>query len=100
MEPNALRQLVIDLSGAEETQLGPKPAWTLDKVPEERVAVLLEAIRGFEVPLDSLAGKFKLSQDKGDADVAGAIAGLEARGDAASVAVAGAMRRAERARDR
>ena len=43
--------------------------------------------------LEALRGKFKLSQDKKPADVAGAIAALEARGDAASMAVAKAMRK-------
>jgi len=63
-------------------------------VPDERIAMLLDAIRGFDVPLDTLEGKFKLSQDKNEADLSGAIAGLEARGDPASMAVAQAMRRA------
>ncbi len=35
-----------------------------------------------------IQGTWKLSQNKQGADVAGAIAGLEGRGDAASVAVA------------
>jgi transcriptional regulator len=42
--------------------------------------------------LDTLEGKFKLSQDKSAADLAGAIKGLEARGDPSSLAVAAAMR--------
>jgi transcriptional regulator len=98
LDEPGLRRLLVDLSAAEEEQLAPKAPWTLDKVPEERVAMLLNAIRGFEVPLDTLEGKFKLSQDKIEADLAGAIAGLEARGDAASLAVADAMRAAAKAR--
>ncbi|HEY5046812.1 MAG TPA: hypothetical protein VII49_02180, partial [Rhizomicrobium sp.] len=64
-----------------------------DKVPDQRVAMLLNVIRGFEVVPDTLEGKFKLSQDKTAADVARVAASLEARGDPASVAVADAMRR-------
>jgi len=88
----ALRRLLVDLSAGEEKHLAPKRPWTLDKVPEIRKAALLGAIRGFEVTLDALEGKFKLSQDKSAADLAGVIEGLEARGDSASLAVAAAMR--------
>ena len=42
--------------------------------------------------LDRLEGKFKLSQDKKPADIAGVIAALDERGDAASLAVAHGMR--------
>ena len=87
-----LRQLVIDLSAQEEGKLLPKPPWKLDKVPEVRVEALLNGIVGFSMPFTSLEGKFKLSQDKPPQDFAGVIAGLEARGDAASAAVAKAMR--------
>jgi transcriptional regulator len=89
----ALRQLLADISASEEVQLAPKPPWTMDKMPEHRMTALLGAIRGFEVTLDTLEGKLKLSQDKNAADVAGVIAGLEARGDPASLAVADAMRK-------
>jgi len=89
-----LHQLLIDLSQVEEEKLLPKKPWTLDKVPEQRIDALLNGIDGFAVPLEMLHGKFKLSQDKKAADIAGVIAGLEARGDAASIAVAKAMRAA------
>ena len=87
-----LRKLLIDLSAQEEEKL-PKAPWTIDKVSETRIEALLNGIEGFAVPLETLKGKFKLSQDKKPADIAGVIAALEARGDAASVAVANAMRR-------
>jgi transcriptional regulator len=92
LDDGALRQLLVDLSAVAEDRLLPKAPWTIDKISEERVAMLLKAIRGFTVSLDTLEGKFKLSQDKSEADLAGAIAGLEARGDPASLAVAAAMR--------
>jgi transcriptional regulator len=87
-----LRRLLIDLSAAAEERLWPKPAWTIDKISEERLSSLLNAIQGFSVKLERLEGKFKLSQDKKPADMAGVIAGLEARADPASLAVARAMR--------
>jgi transcriptional regulator len=87
-----LRQLVIDLSAQEEAKLLPKQPWLLDKLPGARVEALLNGVVGFSLPFERLQGKFKLSQDKTADDVAGVIAELETRGDAASVAVAKAMR--------
>jgi transcriptional regulator len=88
-----LRRLVIELSAQEEAKLLPKAPWLLDKVPEARVEALLNGIVGFSLPFERLQGKFKLSQDKTPEDIAGVVAALEARGDAASVAVAKAMRK-------
>jgi transcriptional regulator len=90
-----LRKLVIDLSAQEEEKLLPKAPWLIDKVPPQRVEALLNGIVGFSLPFERLQGKFKLSQDKSAEDIAGVIAGLEARGDAASMAVARAMRKSQ-----
>jgi transcriptional regulator len=90
-----LRTLLADLSAQEEQKLAPKPPWTMDKVAPERTEAMLNAIVGFEMKFDRLEGKFKLSQDKPDEDVQGVIEGLEARGDAMSLAVAGEMRRVQ-----
>lgn len=87
-----LRKLVIDLSAQEEQKLLPKPPWLIDKVPPERTEALLNGIVGFSLSFERLQGKFKLSQDKSRDDFEGAIAGLEARGDPASLAVAHEMR--------
>jgi transcriptional regulator len=88
-----LRKLLVDLSAQEEQHLLPKAPWLIDKVPPPRTEAMLGAIAGFEVPFEMLEGKFKLSQDKKPEDMAGVIQGLEARGDAASLAVAQAMRK-------
>jgi len=82
-----------ELSTQEEQKLGPKVPWSLDRVPKELIESLLNGIVGFSLPLDTLEGKFKLSQDKSSADIDSVIAALEARGDAGSLAVATAMRR-------
>jgi transcriptional regulator len=92
LEESELRQLLVDLSARHEERLRPKPPWTLGKISDERIAALLRGICGFTLKLDKLEGKFKLSQDKSAADIAGVMAGLEARGDVASLAVARAMR--------
>jgi transcriptional regulator len=91
-----LRRLVVDLSAQEEAKLAPKQPWLIDKVPPPRQEALLNGIVGFSLPFARLEGKFKLSQDKTPEDIDGVIAGLEARGDAASLAVAKAMRGAKR----
>jgi transcriptional regulator len=92
----ALVQLLVDLSAAEEGHLKPKKPWTIDKVPEPKMTNLKNAIVGYEVVLETLAGKFKLSQNVKPEDCAGAVQGLEARGDPMSVAVARAMRGAQK----
>lgn len=91
-----LGALVVELSAQEEGKLLPKEPWLLDKVPAERTEALLNGIVGYSLPFDRLQGKFKLSQDKSKDDFDGVIAGLEARGDAASVTVAREMRRVAR----
>ncbi len=92
LDRDALRRLVIDLSAQEEARLAPKPPWTIDKLPPERAGALMNAIAGFSLTFERLEGKLKLSQEKQPDDAAGVIAGLEVRGDAASLAVASAMR--------
>lgn len=87
-----LRQLLVDLSADQETRLLPKEPWLIGKVEPAKLALLLDAIEGFEVMLDSLEGKFKLSQNVGAADMAGVIDALEERGDEAGKQIASAMR--------
>ena len=91
-----LQALLVDLSAEQERQLLPKKPWTVDKLTADRRAALTNAIVGFSVMFEKLEGKFKLSQDKKPEDIEGVIAGLEARGDAASLAVAKAMRSTRR----
>jgi len=91
-----LQALLVDLSAEQERQLLPKKPWTVDKLTADRLAALTNAIVGFSVMFEKLEGKFKLSQDKKPEDIEGVIAGLEARGDAASLAVAKAMRSTRR----
>jgi len=88
-----LRQQIVDMSAQEEAKLLPKPPWQVDKVAAQRLEALLNGIVGFSLPFESLFGKFKLSQNKSKEDFEGTIAGLEKRGDAASVAIAREMRR-------
>lgn len=93
LNPDELRQLLVDVSAVQESRLLPKTPWTIDKVPEQKMQMLMGAIVGIEVRLQKLAGKFKLSQNIKASDFEGAIVGLEARGDASSLAVARSMRK-------
>ena len=57
------------------------------------VDALLRAIVGFELTIESLEGKYKLSQNRPAVDVDGVVAGLRAEGDAESAAAVAAHRR-------
>lgn len=71
----------------EKYEAGRAQPWSPDFSPEF-VAANLRAIVGFELPIARLEAKFKLSQNKDDRDREGALTGLEAEGDPASVALA------------
>ena len=87
-----LRTLLEELAAQEENKLLPKPPWKMDKVSHARNNALMGVIVGFTLTFERLEGKFKLSQDKTPEDIAGVIENLEARGDAASLAIAKAMK--------
>ena len=73
-------------------EAGLDPPWSLDDAPGAYVDGMLRAIVGFEVRVTSLEGKWKLSQNRSAADVAGVVAGLRARtGDVRAAAVADQM---------
>lgn len=91
LDETETRQMLIDLSAAEEAKLLPKRPWTVDKVPPEKMSLLLNAIVGMEVVFATLEGKFKLSQNVKPEDRSSVIDGLEQRRDPASAAVAKAM---------
>jgi transcriptional regulator len=59
----------------EQTQTHP---WQVTDAPADYIERMLEAIVGFEIPISSIAGKWKLSQNRSAADRAGVIAGLNA----------------------
>jgi len=89
-DPDWLRALVTRLTDVHEATL-PEP-WKVSDAPDAYVAQLGKAIVGIEIEVRSLAGKWKLAQNRTPEDFAGAIAGLEKRGDPSSLAVARAMR--------
>jgi transcriptional regulator len=87
-----LHALVSRLTDHHET---PRTApWAVADAPDDYVQQMLRAIVGIEIPLTSLQGKWKLSQNRSAADRAGVVAGLAAAADAASAEMAEAVRRA------
>jgi transcriptional regulator len=76
-------------------EAGRVPAWAVDDAPPPYIAGQLRAIVGVEVRIARIEAKFKLGQNRSEADVAGAIEGLQARDE---TAIAAAMREAGRPR--
>lgn len=61
--------------------------WAVADAPDDYVQQMLRAIVGIEIPLGRLIGKWKLSQNRGEADRQGVALGLRAAGQAASAAL-------------
>ncbi len=72
--------------------------WHVTDAPERYVAGQLRAIVGISMTVTRVEGKAKLSQNRSDADRAGAVAGLRAEGDHPAYRVADAMEAALRER--
>ncbi|HEX4124793.1 MAG TPA: FMN-binding negative transcriptional regulator, partial [Tepidisphaeraceae bacterium] len=83
-DPERVRAVVRALS----QQYEPTPLPRNNQVVGEAEEKLLEAIVAFEMPIDRLEGKFKLSQNRAREDQIGAVEGLEKQGDADSQALA------------
>ena len=78
-EPAAALALVSRLTAHHEAAL-PRP-WAVGDAPGDYIAAMLRAIVAIEIPLASLVGKYKLSQNRSLADRQGVMARLQA-GDA------------------
>jgi transcriptional regulator len=87
--PSLLRHL-NELTDAQEASF-PNP-WSVDDAPPEYVANLAKAIVGIEIAIDSLVGKWKVSQNRSEADQLGVAAGLETLGTPASLEMANLVR--------
>jgi transcriptional regulator len=58
--------------------------WKVSDAPPEYIDKMLQAIVGIEIPIAKLVGKWKVSQNRPEADRLGVVAGLLAREDAMS----------------
>ena len=73
-ERDALLAIVTRLTTVHEAAQ-PRP-WAVDDAPADYIEQMLRAIVGIEIPVQRWEGKFKLSQNRSAADVAGVVAGL------------------------
>jgi transcriptional regulator len=81
-----LHALVSRLTGHHET---PRSApWAVSDAPDEYVQNMLRAIVGIEIPLTALVGKWKISQNRSEADRLGVAQGLAAEESASARAMA------------
>lgn len=78
MEEAELHELVITLSNIYEAGR-PKP-WRAGDLPADYVSTLLKAIVGFEIEVEKLEGKFKISQNR-PAEIPRVLEALEQDGE-------------------
>lgn len=74
-----LRGLVTRLTDQQEA--GFRQPWRVDDAPADYLDRMLGAIVGIEIPVDRLAGKWKVSQNRSAADRGGVVEGLLAAPD-------------------
>ncbi len=84
-----LRCQVEDLTGVHEG--GREPGWTTSDAPADFISAQLRGIVGFEIEIDQMVGKFKLSQNRPAKDQPAIVAALETEGSAGA-ALAALMR--------
>lgn len=81
-----LRRQIDDLTAAHE---GGRPVpWKVADAPADFVAAQLKAIVGIEIAVTRIEAKWKMSQNRSEADRRGVIAGLQAGGTPDQAAVA------------
>jgi transcriptional regulator len=62
--------------------------WKVADAPQDYIERMLEAIVGIEIPIAKLIGKWKVSQNRPEADKQGVIEGLGAQGNAGALDMA------------
>lgn len=73
--------------GAGETGNRPTP-WKVADAPDKYLDIMRQRIIGIEIAIDTLEGKFKMSQEMGEGDRTGVIQGFRAMGTERSEAMA------------
>ncbi len=79
-----LRRQLDDLTASQEGRM-PQP-WAPADAPADFLAATMKGIVGIEIPIDSLVGKWKVSQNRGVEDQRGVVEGLQDGAMAALVA--------------
>ena len=75
-----LRRQLDDLTLSRE-RMRPAP-WKVDDAPPDFVAMQMKAIVGVEITISRIEGKWKMSQNRPEADRVGVVAGFREQGDA------------------
>jgi transcriptional regulator len=75
-----LRRQIEDLTDSRE-RLRAAP-WKVDDAPPDFIAAQMRAIIGVEIPISRIEGKWKMSQNRPEADRAGVVAGFREAGAA------------------
>ena len=91
-DPVWLRSLLEALTGRHERAY--QTPWHVSDAPDEYVQRMLGAIVGFEIPISRITGKWKLSQNRDQADRAGVTSALAEQPDAAAHEMAALIERA------
>ncbi len=73
-------------------EAGRDPQWRLDSQPEEFVEAMVKGVVAFELPIDTLEGKWKMSQNRAPEDRESAAAALAESDDPLARAVAAMMK--------
>ena len=80
-----LRRQLDDLTASQEGRL-PAP-WQPSDAPADFLAATMKGIVGIEIPIDSLVGKWKVSQNRGAEDQRGVVEGLRSSSEQAMAAL-------------
>jgi transcriptional regulator len=81
-----LAQQIAELTATQET---PRAApWAVSDAPADFIASQIKGIVGLEIPISRIEGKWKVSQNRPEADREGVIEGLNGEGGDAGLAMA------------
>ncbi len=86
----SLKEAVTKLTDYHESMADDR--WEVEDAPPDYIEDQLKAIVGFEIPISTIEGKWKLSQNHPDTDRAGVVSGLDERDFARDREVAEEMR--------
>lgn len=79
-DPSWLRQQIEDLTKAQEAAFA--EPWQVGDAPADYIASQIKGIVGVEIVLTGIEGKWKVSQNRSEADRRGVVAGLRGAGGA------------------
>ncbi|MXQ12938.1 FMN-binding negative transcriptional regulator [Microvirga makkahensis] len=85
-DPAWLLEQITSMTSAQEAAR-PEP-WAVDDTPPEFLAAQLKGIVGVEIEITRIEGKWKVSQNRPEADRRGVAAGLRALGDESALHMA------------